>query len=74
MHIEVGGQSAKCFVCGCNNFESLRPRPDEPSDKLACTGCCTEFFYEDLLAQIGRMAIASDKASHIPRQWALGLP
>jgi len=74
MHIEVGGISAKCFVCGNNDFESLRPRPDEPSDKLACIGCCTEFFYDDLLSHVGRTAIASDKASNIPRQWTLGLP
>jgi hypothetical protein len=73
MHIEIGGISAKCLVCGSNDFESLRPRPDEPSDKLACTGCCTEVFYDDLL-QIGQTAIVSGKASHIPRQWMLGLP
>ena len=61
MHIEVGGISAKCLVCGSNDFESLRPKPDEPSDKLACTGCCTEFFYDDLLQWVEPRSLAAKR-------------
>jgi hypothetical protein len=72
MHIDVGGVSAKCFVCGSNDFESLRARPGEPSDKLTCTDCCAEVSYDDLLSQIGRIAIARQESSQILEQWTRG--
>ena len=67
MHIDIDGMPAKCFVCGNNNFEALRPRAGEPSDKLACTDCCAEVFYDDLLSPIGR--VANRKAPYLPGKW-----
>lgn len=74
MRVDAGGISAKCFVCSSNDFEPLRPRAGEPSDKLACIGCGAKVFYDDLLSQIGRTAIARRKASHIPGQPTAGSP
>jgi hypothetical protein len=74
MRFDIGGISAKCFLCGSNDFESLRSRAGEPSGKLTCTDCCAEVLYDDLLSQICRTAIARLKATHIPAQRTAGSP
>ena len=63
MQINVAGMPAECLCCGNSEFAPLRPRPDEHSDKLACEGCGTEVFFDDLLSQVVRATMAKRVAA-----------
>jgi hypothetical protein len=63
MQINFGGICAVCYSCGAEDFAVLRPRPDDAMDKLACTTCSTEVFFDDLRAMIGRTALARRQLS-----------
>ena len=61
MRVSIGGIFAKCLAGGCNDFAPSRPL--QRSDLLACARCCNHIVYEELLAQIGREAVARVKAA-----------
>jgi hypothetical protein len=63
MRFDIDGILAKCFSCGGSEFAPLRASPGRPVDTLACTHCCSEIMYDDLLSQIARTAITARSAS-----------
>lgn len=63
MRFDIGGIVAKCFSCGNDEFAALQPDSARGADRLACTCCCTEVVYDDLLSQIGRAALSRRTAA-----------
>jgi hypothetical protein len=59
VQFNIAGILAKCLSCGSHEFAPLGRHPAERADRLACTDCCTEVTFDDVLAQIGRTAITS---------------